>query len=132
MTKAYKDTLKETLKQEGKLVSSNKRPYVIINDITAYIDKNFTETLKLSTLADKFEVSSSYLSHHFKAHTGLSISRYIRLKRLGLAKKYYESGLPLTEAAMNAGFADYSVFYKAYRNEFGTSPTKDFAKPNND
>ncbi len=100
---------------------------VEINDIIAYIDKNITETLTLDILAKNFGVSTSYLSHQFKTHTGVSVFRYIKLKRLNLAKNYYESGLSLTEAAISAGFAEYSLFYKAYRKEFGESPSKYFS-----
>jgi len=117
-------SLKEKLKQEGKLSSGKGRSIVNITDITAYIDKNITEILTLNSLADKFGISKSYLSHLFKARLGLSVFHYIKLKKLGLAKEYYQSGLSLTQAAMKAGFSDYTTFYKAYRSEYGSSPTK--------
>ena len=127
MPNAHKDTFKETLKQEGKLLSAPKRSTVHTDEIIAYINKNITKELSLEELSQRFNVSKYYLSHFFKAHTGLTLFRYIKLKRLGLVKKYYESGLPLTKSAMKAGFADYSIFYKAYRNEYGKSPSKDFS-----
>ncbi len=122
------DTLKERLMQEGKLCPPDTRSCINVNDITSYIDKSITEELTLEALANVFGISKSYLSHLYKARTGLSVFRYIKLKRLGLAKKYYDSGLSLTQAAMKAGFSDYSAFYKAYRSEFGSSPTKHFSK----
>lgn len=122
------DTLKDKLLQEGKLCPGKNFLTIKIANITTYIDANIAENLSLDSLAKEFGISKFYFSHLFKAHTGLSVFKYIKLKRLALAKEYYESGKQLTEAATKAGFSDYTAFYKAYRNEYGSSPSKHISK----
>ncbi len=109
------------------IVASNKAS-AKTNNIKAYIDAHITEDLSLDILSKEFCISKSYLSHLYRTHTGLSVFRYIKLKRLMLAKSHYESGLQLTEAALKAGFSDYTTFYKAYRTEYGSSPSKHTSK----
>ena len=122
------DVLKDKLLQEGKFNFRKNSSIVKVNNITAYIDKNLNEDLTLDFLAEKFNISKFYFSHIFKEHTGLSVFKYIKLKRLALAKEYYESGLTLTEAATKSGFSDYTAFYKMYKAEYGVSPTKQTGK----
>jgi len=102
-----------------KKITNNK-----INQVKKYIDENVTEDLSLTFISEKFEINKYYLCHLFKAYTGYSLLQYIKNKRLFLAQNYCESGISLLDAAMKAGFKNYSSFYKAWRNEFGEAPSK--------
>ena len=92
--------------------------------IEKYIDKHITEDLSLAFISEKFEINKYYLCHLFKANTGYSLLQYIKNKRLFLVQTYYESGMSLLDAAMKAGFKNYSSFYKTCRSEFGEAPSR--------
>lgn len=93
-----------------------------INKVVAYINDNLAEDLTLDRLAEICYISKSYLSHQFKAYTGLTLFQFIIKKRLTVARNMIREGTPVTEACMRCGFNDYSNFHKAFRKEFGASP----------
>jgi AraC-like DNA-binding protein/quercetin dioxygenase-like cupin family protein len=89
-----------------------------------YIEENLTAIRSVEEIAEHFFVSASTISHHFKSRMGISIMKYIRHKRLLLAKALLEKGEKPQKAAEKAGFREYSTFYKAYLRQFGTAPGK--------
>ena len=89
-----------------------------------YIEENLTAIRSVEEIAAHFFVSASTISHHFKSRMGISIMKYIRHKRLLLAKALLEKGEKPQKAAEKAGFREYSTFYKAYLRQFGTAPGK--------
>ena len=58
----------------------------------------------------------------FKAQTGETVHAYVRQKRLLYAARLIREGVPANRAAADAGFTDYSAFYRAFRQCFGVSP----------
>lgn len=62
--------------------------------------------------------------HKFKEYTGKTIYSYIQSKRLLNAIRFIENGASVKEACYQCGFNDYSVFLKAFKKEFGTTPAK--------
>lgn len=91
-------------------------------DVINYIGNNYNEELSLDLLASYFHVSKYHLSHEFKRYTGTSIYHYITLKRLAAARQMLIEGVPPGEVYTACGFRDYTVFYKAFKTEYGTSP----------
>ena len=49
---------------------------------------------------------------------------YVLQRRLNEAKILIAGSVPLTNAAEQAGFCDYSAFYRAFKKEFGISPSR--------
>ena len=95
-----------------------------INSIIQYINENLTENLSVDSISEKFFLSRYYLMHTFKEDTGYTIGNYITIKRLSLAQTLIDSGVPIAEAADQAGFGTYSTFFRAYKKTYGTSPKK--------
>ena len=93
-----------------------------INAVVAYINDHLDEELTLDRLAETFFVSKSYLSHQFKAYTGLTLFQFIIKKRLTVARNMISEGAAMMDACMRCGFNDYSNFHKAFKKEFGRSP----------
>ncbi len=60
----------------------------------------------------------------FKAAVGMSVGGYITRRRLEHALYHMGLGQEKTEAALAFGFDSYAGFYKAFRREFGASPTE--------
>ena len=115
MSQAYYDTPDSIAKD---ITEDDK-----INQIISYITENLTEDLSLDHLSSKFYISKFYLSKRFKQYTGLSIYQYIMKKRLTVARNMLGQHISVTEAYNMSGFTDYSNFLKAFKREFGCTPT---------
>jgi AraC-like DNA-binding protein len=76
-------------------------------------------TLEQITGADRFT-----LSRHFRRALGTSPDRYRTMRRLELARHAIESGCPLVEAAVEAGFADQSHMTRQFKRAYGMTPAK--------
>ena len=94
----------------------------LLDKVTAYIEAHYTEHITIKELAQKFFVSDSSISHHFKQKMGISIYHYVTQRRLISAKNLISEGVPLEQVATRVGFSDYSAFYRAFKQEFGISP----------
>lgn len=93
-----------------------------VAQITTYINNYYHEDLTLERLAKEFFVSKYYLSHEFSRQTGISIYKYIVLKRLTAAREMIASGHMPGEVFKYCGFHNYTNFYRAFKAEYGTSP----------
>lgn len=96
-----------------------------MKSIISYLNNRYTEDITLDMLARHFFLSKYYLCRAFHKATGLTIHQYITRKRLTLVRELKEKGKNISEAAMEAGFKDYSCFYRAYQKEYGISPRED-------
>ena len=91
--------------------------------ITQYVDGHLDEPLSLDALARQFFMSKYYLVHLFRENTGLSVHQYILKKRLAACCDAMQGGAAVGEAYRQWGFGDYSAFYRAFRKEYGMSPS---------
>lgn len=96
-----------------------------IKSVILYINNHYTEDIPLDMLQEKFFISKYYLCRAFHKATGLTVQEYIRRKRLTKVRELRQDGLSISDAAAQAGFHDYSSFYRAYQKEYGTSPRAD-------
>lgn len=94
-----------------------------IEEIIGYINEHLFEELTIDLLAEKFFISRYYLMHKFKASTGKTIYAYIQTKRLLCSARLISEGVSAGDACFACGYKDYSVFFKAFKKEFGVSPT---------
>jgi AraC-like DNA-binding protein len=76
----------------------------------------------MDELSRHFFISKYHLSREFKKHTGTTLYRYVVQKRLILAKGLILQGNPITAVYEQCGFGDYSNFFRAFKNEYGTTP----------
>ena len=94
----------------------------LLDRITTYVEEHYSGTITIGDLAKNFFVSSSTISHLFRQKLGVSLYRYVTQRRLIAAKTLIEKGLQLENVAVQTGFADYSGFYRAFKQTFGISP----------
>lgn len=100
--------------------AENTLPYPVL----AYIEENLTKIRSLDEIAEHFFLSPSTLTHQFKTKMGISLMKFIRQKKLLLARSLLEKGEKPLEVAAKCGFAEYTTFYKAYTRFFGIAPSK--------
>jgi len=104
---------------------SSDFPNEPIKSILTHLNNHYTEDITLDMLAGQFFLSKYYLCRAFRKATGLTIHQYITRKRLTFVRELKDEGKSIGEAAMLAGFQDYSSFYRAYQKEYGLSPRED-------
>lgn len=93
-------------------------------DIMHYINEHYKEAFDIDTLAKKFFISKFYMMRLFKSETGYTIHNYVCYKRLLHARELIALGEPITKACFECGFSNYSAFSRAYKKEFGETPSK--------
>lgn len=95
----------------------------IMRQAAAYIDENYFEDLTLTSLAEKFNVESSYFSRMFRQEMGENLIFYLTRKRIEKAQAYIAgSDTNLTEIAFLVGYNDYSYFNRVFKKNTGMSP----------
>lgn len=88
------------------------------------IEARLCGELTARELADSAGFSLYHYYHIFEAVTGMSVGRYITYRRLLHALWHMSQGQDATIAALTYGFNTHAGFYKAFRKEFGCSPTQ--------
>lgn len=98
----------------------------VSQNIIDYIEHMPIENLTVQDIADHFHYSGSYLNQIFKNSVGITIKKYINLKRIQYVIELNKKGHSLIYSCAEAGFSNYEAFAYLYKKEFGSSPSKDF------
>lgn len=101
------------------------------------VDNEFVEQLRLvfdryltsheltvEFMAEQFHMSVRSYQRRIQAVFGISYTQYLKHVQFEIAKEALASGLSVKEAAFNAGFRDQAYFGRAFRKEFGVTPTQ--------
>src|SRR5882724_4886589 len=81
------------------------------------------EAANLEALASRLGVGSRHLRRLFQRHVGASPVEVLQLQRVFLAKQLItDSGLPLTQVALGAGFGSVRRFNAVMQRTFGRPP----------
>ena len=79
--------------------------------------------LSLKQIAERLSVSSSYLSAQFKTEVGMTVTEYIRTKRMEEALKLlHTTDESIEEISFLVGIEDPSYFSKQFKQHTGMSP----------
>jgi two-component system response regulator YesN len=95
-----------------------------MNEILDYIHENYRSyELSLEHLADRFKLSSSYLSRYMKDQLGYTFTEYLMSLRLEEVKKELRtSDKTIKEIINNVGYLDVSNFMKRFKKIEGVTP----------
>lgn len=104
------------------LVSGESNEFV--TRVIDYINQHLNEPLSLDFLSNYFFISKNHLNRTFRSSTGTTVGSYINHKRAVRAQEMMASGIPATTASLEAGFQDYSNFFRTYKQLFGHSPAQ--------
>ena len=99
-----------------------------IRDICKYIQENLSEKLTYEHLQEHFLVSRYQLTEIFRRNTGMTLTEYILQKRLMKVILLVRGGTGIERAAFQAGFRNYSHFYKEFVKHKNISPQKYFGR----
>lgn len=91
--------------------------------VTDFIDRHFSEQLRLETLADLFGYNSGYLGKLFKSHTGETFNTYLDKVRIEQAIKLLREGQKVHQVAECVGYANADYFHAKFKKYKGVSPS---------
>lgn len=95
-----------------------------IEKIVEYIHNNYQEQITLSALADAFHISDSHLSRQMKLTMGIGFREYLCKVRLQHAvEDLLRTDKLVISIANDNGFPGISAFNKAFKDEFGVTPS---------
>lgn len=97
-----------------------------LNKVIADVESKLGDSeLDGDWLAEQHFLSRSQFARKLKAITGLSITQFVRQRRMEAAKKLLEEGkLNVSEIAFEIGFSDPAYFSRIFSNEVGMPPSE--------
>ncbi len=88
-----------------------------------YIESHLSAPLSLEVIASISGVSRFHIVRAFAAATGVSVMRYVRLRRLSEAARALANGAPdILSLALEADYGSHEAFTRAFRDQFGVTP----------
>lgn len=98
----------------------------LITTVQEFIQGNYMNEVKLSSLAEMLSVSQEHLSRMFKQEAGIGFKEYLTEFRLQKAEDMlkHETGRAVSEVAYACGFNDGNYFSYKFKKAYGVSPTE--------
>lgn len=98
----------------------------LVTQALKYIQNNYMNDVKLSSVAKMTSVSAEHLSRVFKKETGFGFNEYLTIIRLQKAEFMLrnEPGRAVCEVAYACGFNDGNYFSYKFKEAYGVPPTK--------
>lgn len=96
----------------------------LLDRIVFYIESEMAQKITLAETARRFLVSESTINQLFRKRMQSSFYHYVTQRRLIAAKTLLLSGVSAEQICMQVGFGDYSAFYRAFKREYGISPSQ--------
>jgi AraC family transcriptional regulator len=88
-----------------------------------FIESHLADELTLEEISGVAGVSRFHMVRAFAAATGLSVMRYVRVRRLSEAARALASGAPdILTLALDADYGSHEAFTRAFRDHFGVTP----------
>jgi len=96
-----------------------------IEDVMLYIREHINEPLNREMLAAIAGFSVPHFHRVFTARVGESAASYVRRLRMERAGRKLRMGaVDITEVALAAGYDTHAAFSKAFKQQFGLSPSE--------
>lgn len=107
---------------ESLMKSNNNFSNSPINLIMEYINDNISSPLKITDIADAFFFNPDYLCRLFKKHTNITISQFINMQRISIAREMLDSGNSIQNTQISSGFNNYSHFARTFKKFMNMTP----------
>lgn len=104
------------------IVAESESP--LMREVLKIIDEEYANNMMaLEYVAEKVGKSASYISKLFKSETGYNFAAYVTKKRMEEAEKLLmDYSIKAYDIAIRVGYADASIFSKAFKKTHGMSP----------
>lgn len=90
-----------------------------------YIHVHYTDAVSLESLAERFDVSASYISRIFKQYLGISFLTYLHQLRIESASNLLTStNMSIIDIAAETGFESYRTFSRVFQNLKKATPSE--------
>ena len=90
--------------------------YPLLENIFIYIEKHIKEDITLNSIIENCAISQGYLSRIFREQFQVSVTEYLHMKKLHLAKGYfYFTEDSIAEVAFRLGYNESSYFSKVFK-----------------
>ena len=123
MMRKYK--LYKIMKTIVDIYSKDSENTLLLKNAVRYLEEHYTENLKMSLLAEKFNLSESHFRKLFKGFTGLSPVEYRNGLRIERAKELLSRNtVSVSEVALAVGIEDQFYFSRIFKESEGVSPLR--------
>ena len=108
------------------LTIKNQQDYIeCIHTVQQYIREHIDEPLNREVLASVANFSVPHFHRIFTGCVGENIATYVRRIRLERAGRKLRMGaVDITEVALAAGYMTHAAFGKAFKQQYGLSPSE--------
>ncbi len=97
----------------------------VFDDILYYISQNYSQSLKLESIAPLFGYNSSYLGKLFNQKMGQNFNSYLDQVRLTEAVRLLdETTMKVYEIAEQVGYKNVDYFHQKFRKQYEMSPAE--------
>jgi two-component system response regulator YesN len=94
-----------------------------VKSAIAYMNRDYSKSISLQSVADEIGISMGYLSTIFKTETGQGFADYLNSLRISSAIHLLELGeRDFHQIAKKCGFQDYAYFFKVFKKRMGITP----------
>lgn len=98
--------------------------YELLNKIIDYLEENLTNDIDTKKLAKKLGLNDFIMGRVFSIVTNISISEYIRKRRLSLAFEELKlTDNKIINIALKYGYDSHISFSRSFKKEFGITPS---------
>ncbi|WP_176554406.1 response regulator transcription factor [Bacillus sp. Marseille-P3800] len=109
----------------GELKKKELGNHHVLHDVINHVSKSFTEELSLKELGQRFYLNPIYLGQLFQKETGVSLSTYIKRKRLERAKYLLiHTHKKVGQIGNEVGYSDATYFFKQFKKGIGVTPNE--------
>lgn len=120
----YIDLCKHYVIEATDYIKKNlKEKDYIIDYITEYVDKHYSDEIYLDLLAEKLGMTNNYISSYFKEKTGTSLNYYLNNFRIKKAIELFEStSLKIKDISDKVGYSNVNTFIRIFKKHIGQTP----------
>ncbi len=97
----------------------------LVKNSMDYIEQHLEESMTLDILSSLSHYSKYHYHRLFLSEMNMSVTRYIRLRRVTRASQtLFSSSLSITEIALISGFSNIDTFIRSFKDVFGMTPSE--------
>jgi len=106
-------------------ISSKSRRLEKLEKVFEYMNRNYSQRILLTDLAEQAYMSPNYFSTLFKLSTGFTPIEYLNKMRISKSiEMLRETDTTIARIALDCGFSNLANFNKIFKNFTGTTPSQ--------